>query len=138
MSILHDKSEISGAKCTGKGPAVSCKHIGALCYLFQSFCAIPEFFTCTQRLQEWGQPRPRKLDARPVTDLKEHRININAANLNRRESSSTLTNFDPRPIHLHSADPKALDIVRADVLNFSQPSTFNSVLVPWRALHTGS
>jgi len=22
-----------------------------------------------------GQPRPRKLDARPVTDLKEHRIN---------------------------------------------------------------
>jgi len=80
--ILHDKWEISGAKCTcpaGKGPAAACKYIGALRYLFQSFCeneTMPEFFTSTQRLQEWGQPRPRKLDARPVTDRKEHRINI--------------------------------------------------------------
>jgi len=63
-----------------------------------------------------------KLDARLVTDVKEHRININAANLNRRDSSHTPTNFDPRPIHLRSADPKALDILRADVLNLSQPS----------------
>ena len=36
-------------------------------------------------------------DARPVTDLKEHKIIINAVNLNRPESSRT-PNFNPRPL----------------------------------------
>ena len=80
-----------------------------------SFCesgTIPEFFTYTQRLQERNQPRANKLNAKPVTDLKEHKININAVNLNRRESSRTPANYDPRPLHLHLADAKALDILR--------------------------
>ena len=65
LSILHSKWEISAAKCrcqAGKGPAATCKHIGALCYLFLSFCesgTISEFFTCTPRLQEWNQPRAK-------------------------------------------------------------------------------
>ena len=136
LSILNGKWEISGTICrcpAGKGPAATCKHIGALCYLFQSFCengTMPEFFTCTQRLQEWSQSRARKLDARPVTDLKEHKIKINAVNLNRRESSRTPSTFDPRPLHLRSASTKALDILRADLLSFNQPSAFNSILVP--------
>ena len=73
---------------------------GALCYLFMGFCesgTIPEFFTCTQRLQEWNRPRAKKLDAKAMTDLKEHKININAVNLNRQESSRTSGNYDPRP-----------------------------------------
>ena len=136
LSISHNKWEISTAKCrcpAGKGPAATCKHIGALCYLFMSFCesgTIPEFFTCTQRLQEWNQPRAKKLDAKPVTDLKEHKININAVNLNRRESSRTPANYDPRPLHLRLADAKALDILRADLLNMNQHSAFNCILVP--------
>ena len=88
----------------GKGPAATCKHISALCYLFMDFCessTIPEFFTCTQRLQEWNQPRA---DPKAVTDLKEHKININAVNLNRQESSRTPGNYDPRPLHLCFAD----------------------------------
>ena len=105
-----------------------------------NFCesgTIPEFFTCTQRLQEWNQPRTKKLDTRPVTDLKEHKININVINLNRRESSRTPANYDPRPPHLRFADVKALDILRADLLNINQRSAFNCILVPCseRALH---
>ena len=66
-------------------------------------------------------------EARPVTDLKEHRININAGNLNRRETPS---NFDQRPVRLRSVDTKALDILRADLLNVIQPLAFNSIFVP--------
>ena len=143
LSISHSKWEISAAKCrypAGKGPAATCKHIGAFCYLFLSFCessTIPKFFTCTQRLQEWNQPSAKKLDARPVVDLKEHKIKINVVNLNRRESSCTSTNCDPRPLHLRTVDAKALDILRADLLNINRHSAFNCILVPCckRALH---
>ena len=41
LLMSHSKWEITGAKCrcpAGKGPAGTCKHIGALCYLFMSFC----------------------------------------------------------------------------------------------------
>ena len=49
LSISHGKWEISSGKCrcpAGKGPAATCKHIGAVCYLFMGFCesgTIPEF-----------------------------------------------------------------------------------------------
>ena len=143
LSISRGKWEISSGKCrcpAGKGPAATCKHIGALRYLFMGFCesgTIPEFFTCTQHLQEWNRPRAKKLDAKAVTDLKEHKIIINAVNLNRQESSRTPGNYDPRPLHLRFADAKALDILRADLLNINQRCAFNCILVPCseRALH---
>ena len=58
-------------------------------------------------------------------------------NLNRRESSRTPTNYDPRPLHLRSVDTKALDILRTDLLNINQHSALNCILVPCceRALH---
>ena len=88
-------------------------------------------------MQEWIKPRGKKLDAKPVTDLKGHKISINAVNLNRRESSRTPTNYDPRPSHLRATDTKALDILRADLLSINQPCAFNCILVPSveRALH---
>ena len=56
-------------KCpAGKGPTATCKRIGALCYLFRSYCKNARIFTCTRHLQEWGQHRQRKLDAKPVTN----------------------------------------------------------------------
>ena len=79
----------------------------------------------------------KKLDARPVTDLKEHKININMVNLNRRESSHIPANYDLRPLHLRFADARAFDILRADLLNINHRSAFNCILVPCseRALH---
>ena len=54
----------SGCGCPcGKGPTASCKHIGPLCYVFQSFCDegnMPEFLTCTLKLQEWNKPCTKK------------------------------------------------------------------------------
>ena len=122
------------AKCrspAGKGPGTTCKHIGALCYLFMAFCesgTIPEFFNFTN-LQVWNQPGTIKLDAKAVTDLKEHKININAVNLNRQESSRTPGNYDPRPLHLRFADAKALELLKADLFNINQRCAFNYILV---------
>ena len=93
LSLSNSKWNINGASCgcpAGKGPCATCKHIGAFCYLFQSFYengTIPEFFTCTQRLQDWNKPRGRKVESVLVTDLKEQKIMLNVANLNQMESS---------------------------------------------------
>ena len=145
LFLLVTGWDIIGATCgcpAGQGPAATCKHIGALCYLFQNFCevgSIPEFFTCTQRLQEWNKPRGKKLNLNPITvvDIKEHKIDANAVYLNRRESSRTPNNLDPRPLSLRFTDTKALDNLRADLLNMSHPCAFTKILVPCskRALH---
>ena len=143
LSLSSGKWDINGASCScpaGKGPHATCKHIGALCYLFQSFCengTMPEFFTCTQRLQEWNKPRARKVESLPIIDLKENKITLNVANLNQMESSQIPSNFDPRPANMHSVDLRAIDILRADLLNIGHACAFTNILVPSvdRALH---
>ena len=111
LSLSNSKWDINGASCgcpAGKGPCATCKHIEALCYLSQSFCeigTIPEFFTtCTQRLQDWNKLRGKIVESVPVTDLKEQKIILNVANLNRMESSQIPSNFDPRPANMRSID----------------------------------
>ena len=47
----------------GMGPHASCKHIGGLCYALQVFTRIgkyPQYLTCTDKLQEWNKPRPKR------------------------------------------------------------------------------
>ena len=62
-----ESSEIIAAECgfpAGKGPCASCKHIGGLCYAIEEFCRfgqVPEFLTCTDKLQQWNRPRPKSL-----------------------------------------------------------------------------
>ena len=140
LSLSSSKWDISGASCgcpASKGPRATCKHIGALSYLFQSFCengTIPELFTCTQRLQEWNKLRGKKVESMTVTDLKEHKITLHVANLNRMESSRIPSNFDS---NTHSVDLGAIDILRADLLNIGHACAFTTILVPSveRALH---
>ena len=87
LSLSVSGWDIIGANCecpAGQGPAATCE-VGT----------IPQFFTCTQRIQEWNKPRDKKLSPTTVTDLKEHKIHANAVNLNRRESSRTPNNFNP-------------------------------------------
>ena len=75
-------SEIISARCgcpAGKGPHASCKHVAALCYALVEFNRIrqlPDFQTCTDKLQEWNRPRPKKLDIIPVADLSSRRQEI--------------------------------------------------------------
>ena len=66
-----------------------------------------------------------------VTDLKEHKIFINVENLNRRKSSRIPSKFDPRPFNMRTVNnAKAIDTLRADLLNVGHACTFTSILVP--------
>jgi len=68
MSTDLNSYEKTAPSCdcpAGKGPSASCHHVGALCYALVEFCAsekLPEFLTCTDRLQQWNKPRPKKVD----------------------------------------------------------------------------
>uniref|UniRef100_A0A1X7UCV5 SWIM-type domain-containing protein n=1 Tax=Amphimedon queenslandica TaxID=400682 RepID=A0A1X7UCV5_AMPQE len=75
LAISKKSYDIEIAKCsckTWKGPKTSCKHVGTLCYALVEFCTsgrLPDFLTCTQKLQEWTRPRKKKVDIIPVLDL---------------------------------------------------------------------
>ena len=82
MSIDQSSCDIAAASCdcpAGKGPSASCKHVGALCYALVEFCAsgkIREFLTCTDRLQQWNKPRPKKIDPIPVAEFSKRKVDI--------------------------------------------------------------
>ena len=83
LMILDRKTcDINAATCdclAGKGPVVSCKHVGALCYALVEFCTsgkLLDFLTCTNKLQTWNKPKPKKVDPIPVTDFTKRKIEI--------------------------------------------------------------
>lgn len=77
-----------------------------------------------------GINQGKKLDARPVIKLKEHKININVINLSHRESSLTPANYDPRLFYLQFADAKVLDNLKANLLYVNQRSVIITFLFP--------
>ena len=99
-----------GCPC-GKGSTASRKHIGALCYVFQSFCDkgnMPEFLTCTQKLQEWNKPCARKVDQIAVEDIRSHQKVIMTDVRNPRIPSD----LDPRSEYFRQPDLNTLDAAR--------------------------
>ena len=82
MSLESSLYTIVGAVCgckAGQGPKASCEHVGAFCYAFAEFCRfgkLPEFISSTQKLQEWNQPRSRRVEVIPAIDLSSRRQEI--------------------------------------------------------------
>uniref|UniRef100_A0A1X7TMZ8 SWIM-type domain-containing protein n=1 Tax=Amphimedon queenslandica TaxID=400682 RepID=A0A1X7TMZ8_AMPQE len=105
VSFDADSCDINGADCGcpgGRGPSASCKHIAALCYAFLNFCelgSLPDFLTCTDRLQEWNRPRKKNLDPIPVTAIREHQQSITCPSISPR-CSRIPSMYDPRPQNL--------------------------------------
>ena len=120
------------ARCgcpAGKGPSGSCKHIGAFCYAFENFCSLgntPDFFTCTDTLQSWNQPRGPKVDPIPVEMLCERRNEL----LNKTDRSSVI--FDPRPKQFRKRNPNTIEKLRCNLLNKcgKENAAFLTILVP--------
>ena len=80
----------------GKGPCASCKHIGAMCFTLEEFIHfehLPEFLTCTDQLQQWNRPRPKKLEVILVAEFSSRRSEI----LKKVSRSTSVNKFDPRP-----------------------------------------
>ena len=126
-----ESSEIIAAECgcpAGKGPCASCKHIGGLCYAIEKFCRfgqVPEFLTCTDKLQQWNRPRPKKLEVIPVASLTSRRSEL----LNKAVSKSAST-FDPQQPNDRELGSGALEKLRCDLLSLNQPCAFLHILVP--------
>lgn len=135
ISMKKDSLDILTAECGcpgGKGPNATCKHIGALCYAFSNFCeqgTLPDFLSCTQQLQEWNKPRPKKLDPVPVANLLSHQLTIKQPSKLQRHPR-TSTNYDPRPPHLRCTNRLEIDKLRADLLSLGQPCALLTILVP--------
>lgn len=112
-------------------PHASCKHVAALCYAlvdFSRFRHLPEFFTCTDKLQEWNRPRPKRLDIIPVADLSSQRLQILRKNPKTKLPSPST--YDPRPLEHRSVRLDALEKLRCDLLSLNQPCAFLDILVP--------
>ena len=79
MVIDSDTHNIVGARCgcpAGKGPCATCKHVGGLCYALEEYCRLgrtPDYITCTEKLQKWNKPWPKRVNPFPVASLTSRR-----------------------------------------------------------------
>ena len=135
---LDSKSyEVDGAECecvAGKDPTASCKHIAALCYALEDFSRkrqLPSYLTCTDRLQTWNQPRPRKLQPIPVEGLRTRKRKYEIMPPKIRSSQQTRidSQFDPRPEAFRKHDPKASEKLRCSLSLMNKPCAFLHILV---------
>lgn len=132
LSLDIGSMDIVTAECgcpAGKGPSASCKHIGALCYAlaeFSRYGKTPDFLTCTEKLQTWNRPRPRKLDLVPVADLSSRKDEI----LRKEKRMNSLSAFDPRQSHHRNVDPHLIEKFHCDLLGLNRPCAFLGILVP--------
>ena len=128
LSLHNSSYDIATACCgcpAGKGPTASCKHIGALCYALVSFCrlrSLPDFVSCTEKLQEWNHPRPRKAEAIPVIELNTQRNEIK-----KKEVSLSFKEYNPQPLGLKVDQPQLVENMRVTLLE--QKSAFSQLLM---------
>ena len=143
ISLCKSTWDILSAACGcpgGCGPVASCKHIAALCYAFCSFCehgVLPDFLTCTDKLNEWNRPRSKKVNPILVSDLQAHQLVKKGEFITIKRAPRVPSNYDPRPISMRETSSTAVDNLRADLLSLPQPCAFVTILVPQveRSLH---
>lgn len=118
VALEGNTLDISQTECgcpAGKGPRGSCKHIAALCYTLADFCqlgVVPEFLTCTDRLQQWNWHHAQRIDLIPVHQLGAHCRELVPP---KKKSSGAQMFFDPHPLPQRSADPAALEQLHCEL-----------------------
>ena len=131
MSLNLKTSDITAAACgcpAGKGAFASCKHIGALCYAFVEFCAsgsLPDFLTCTDKLQAWNKPKPKKVEPIPVEDFYRRKTEITRKQIKRQ----SIAEYDPRPTSVQTNNAALLENLRVSLLQSNYTSAFLQLLV---------
>ena len=110
MSLESSSYTIVGAVCgckAGQGPKASCKHVGALCYAFAKFCRfgkLPEFISSTEKLQEWNQPRSRRVEVIQAIDLSSRRQEILKKDASTRSPVPEFCRFGKLPEFISSTE----------------------------------
>ena len=113
MKLDSKSYEIDGADCeyaAGNGTTSSCKHKAALYYALEDFSRkrqLPSYLTCTDRLQTWNQPRPRKLQPIPVENLRTCKYEIMPSKLRSSQQTQIASQSDPRSEALRKHGLKA-------------------------------
>lgn len=136
MQLDGQSIEIEGAQCgcpAGRGPKASCKHIAALCYALEDFSRLqqsPDFLTCTDRLQTWNQPRPKKLEPIAVEDLRTRKQQLKPSAIRSSRQTRTASQFDPRPEEFAISDLVAIENLRCRLLQLNKPCAFTQLLIP--------
>ena len=131
MSLNLRTFDITTAACgcpAGKGPFASCKHIEALCYAFVEFCAsgsLTYFLTCTDKLQAWNKPKPKKVEPIPVEDFCRRKTEITRKQ-NKRQS---IAEYDPYPTSVQTNNAALLENLRVSLLQSNYTSSFLQLLV---------
>ena len=113
----------------GKGPTASCKHIGALCYALANFCAcgkLPDFITCTEKLQEWNRPHGRKVQPIPVEDFIDRKHKI----LGNYRQAPAQKEYDPRPHRYRTPDVACVKLLRRELLAINHDVVLLHLLCP--------
>ena len=134
LQLERDTLHIRGAECgcpAGRGPAASCKHIGALCYVVETFCRlkqIPAHKSCTDQLQVWNQPRPKKLNPVPVQELKFQKLKYGEEVVPSPKPLSSV--YDPRPLKYRARDEEAIQQLHTDLKDAGKPCCFLHILGP--------
>lgn len=74
--VILNETKICQTSCncpSGMGPLASCKHLAALCYACEDFvkcfsrAEMDE--ACTERLNQWNRPKPKKTEPIPTYEL---------------------------------------------------------------------
>ena len=102
------------------------KHIATLCYALEEFSrirTINEHTACTSKLQEWNQPRKRKLDPEAGTQIKFVKLEHGKI---KRDSFSPL--YDPRLISLQQTSQQEISDFRSSLVTLKEPCAFLHVL----------
>ena len=122
-------SDVMGGRCG----CPAGKHIAALCYALEEFARVrklPEFLTCTDKLQSWNQPRPRKLKPVPVETLSHRKNHLSDENRKVKRTLRTASTFDPRPPSVCDSNPERSEQLRCALLQLNKPCGFLHILVP--------
>jgi len=114
----------------GKGPSTSCKHIGTLCYALANFCSsghLPDFITCTDVMQEWNKPCPKKYKPISVDELQSTRRET----LHQGSTTQLIpTMYDPRPPLIRTVETIKLEQLRLNLLSVDHHCGILQQLVP--------
>lgn len=135
ISLSDTTYDLLSAECgckAGKGPKESCKHIGALCYALVEFCKsgqLPEFRTCTEVLQQWNKPRPKKVEVIPVDEIGARRKEILTKN---EQNSTQQVKYNPIPhcLRTQSRSDVLTENLRVDLLKFNPTCGLLQLLAP--------
>ena len=112
VAISTETSNVDLAECSclaGRGPHGSCKHIAATLFALENFYTFYEEaktedeISCTSKLQQWNQPRKRRLDSQPSND-----ICFKVEEYGHKPCRVSKDFFDPRPLNLQKATDEEL------------------------------